>query len=134
MIHLIYISSATRVMSEEDLLELLVQSRACNKTKNVTGMLLYRNGAFLQVLEGEARDVDEIYRSILSDERNTGHYLIEREEISERQFPDWSMGFENLSNYCAEELDSFSDIFLKKKMPDDIANYKDMVVALLLKF
>jgi hypothetical protein len=134
MIHLIYISSATRVMSEEDLLELLVQSRACNKTKNVTGMLLYRNDAFLQVLEGEAKHVDEIYRSILSDERNTGHYLIEREEISERQFPDWSMGFEDLSNYRAEELDSFSDIFLKKKMPDDIANYKDMVVALLLKF
>ena len=86
------------------------------------------------MLEGEAKHVDEIYRSILSDERNTGHYLIEREEISERQFPDWSMGFEDLSNYRAEELDSFSDIFLKKKMPDDIANYKDMVVALLLKF
>jgi hypothetical protein len=134
MIHLIYISSATKLMNEVDLLKLLAQSRASNKTNNITGMLLYRNGAFLQVLEGEAKVVDETYRSILADERNTGHYLIERKEITKRQFPDWSMGFEDLSNYRAEELNGFSDIFLKKKLPDDVENYKDMVVALLLKF
>lgn len=134
MIHLIYISSATRVMKESDLLEILEQSRTRNVSKNVTGMLLYRDGAFLQVLEGEEKDVDEIYKSILLDERNTGHYLVERKEIGERQFPGWSMGFEDLSNYRAEELNGFSDILLTKKSPDDIAKFKDMVVALLLKF
>jgi len=134
MIHLIYISSATRVLNEVELLDMLAQSRANNKKQNVTGMLLYRNGAFLQVLEGEANDVDRVYNNILLDERNTGHYLIERKDIRERQFPDWSMGFEDLTQYSAEELEGFSDIFAKKKLPEEIANYKDMAVALLLKF
>ena len=97
-------------------------------------MLLYRDGAFLQVLEGEAKDVDEIYRSILLDERNTGHYLIEREEIAQRQFPDWSMGFQDLTNYRGDELDGYSEILTKGKAPEDIRKFKDMAVALLLKF
>ncbi len=76
MIHLIYISSATRVMTEIDLLDLLHEARDRNKRQNVTGMLLFKDRSFLQVLEGEASDVDEIYGSITRDERNAGNYLI----------------------------------------------------------
>ena len=134
MIRIVYMSSATRDADEDALLELLAQCRERNKRKNVTGMLLYRDGAFLQVLEGKAQDVDQIYGAILMDNRNTGHYLIERKEISARQFPDWSMGFRDLTHYRADELEGYSEILEKGKTPEDIPNYKDMAVALLLKF
>ena len=134
MIHLIYISSATRELGEGDLAELLKQSRARNKKQNVTGMLLYRDGAFLQVLEGEEKDVDEIYSSICLDRRNAGNYLIERKVIKERNFPDWSMGFENLVTWPPDDLEGGLDIFAKAREPAEIAKRKDMAVKLLLRF
>jgi len=121
-------------MGEQDLLDLLAQSRSRNLRQQVTGMLVYRDGAFLQVLEGEAADVQEIYRSIVVDDRNTGHYLIAKESITERNFPNWSMGFEDLTQCPADELEGYSDIFISGASPDKIAKHKDMAVSLLLKF
>jgi len=81
-------------MSDEDLLLLLEQSRNRNKRQNVTGMLLYVSGNFFQVLEGDIKDVEEIYEAIVKDERNKGNIVILKENIKERTFPNWSMGFE----------------------------------------
>jgi len=134
MIHLIYISSATRPMGEQDLLDLLVQSRSRNMRQHVTGMLVYRDGAFLQVLEGESADVQDIYRSIAMDNRNAGHYLIANEEITDRNFPDWSMGFKDLTKYPAGRLEGYSEILVKGASPDNIAKCRDMAVSLLLNF
>jgi len=134
MIHLIYVSSATRPMGEQDLLDLLQQSRSRNTRQQVTGMLVYRDGAFLQVLEGESADVQDIYRSIVMDNRNTGHYLIANEEITDRNFPNWSMGFKDLTKYRADQLEGYSDILVKGASPDKIAKHKDMAVSLLLNF
>jgi len=134
MIHLIYFSSATKEMGEDDLISLLEESRDRNKRQNVTGMLLYKDGAFLQVLEGEAKDVDEMYQCICFDERNAGNYLVERKEIEERNIPQWSMGFENLNNYQPDDLGAYSTIFKKGATPEEIAKHKDLAVSLLLKF
>lgn len=134
MIHLIYISSATRDLSEMDLLDLLHQSRDRNKRQNVTGMLLFKDGAFLQVLEGEADDVDEIYASITLDDRNAGNYMVEREEIVERNFTQWSMGFKDLTRSRPGELDGYTDLLLSGEIPDDAVKCRDMAVELLLHF
>ena len=134
MIHVIYISSATRNMSEDDLLMLLEECRKNNQQKNITGMLLYREGAFLQVLEGEDKDVEEIYKHISMDERHTGLYLIEKAEIPERNFPNWHMGFKDLTSTKADELEGYADVFDKRTTLEEMANHKDMAVALLSKF
>lgn len=134
LIRLIYTSSATNDMSEEQLFELLIQSRSRNKKQNVTGMLVYRNGAFLQVLEGEPKDVDEIYKAIMTDPRNSGHYLLDRGSIPERRFPNWTMGFKNLSQHQPEELDGYSDILEGGQLPEEIRQHRDIFLALLQKF
>ncbi len=101
LIQLIYVSSAVRLLSEKELLELLAQAREINRKSNVTGMLLYGEGNFLQVLEGEAEDVDAIYAAIRKDSRHHHLYLIVREPIAARNFSEWSMGFHRMST---EEL------------------------------
>ena len=111
MIHLIYISSATSWPSENDLKELLEQSRARNLRQNITGMLLYDNAMYMQVLEGSEKDVHDIYDSILKDTRNNGNVTLIEEEISQRDFPNWSMGFKNLESCSPEELPGFQDVF-----------------------
>ena len=70
LINLIYASSATRLMNEEDLLAILKKSHENNGQLNITGMLLYRGGNFLQVLEGEEKVVDERFKVIMGDPRH----------------------------------------------------------------
>ena len=97
LIHLIYCSTATHEMSESELLELLQVARQRNLPLKVTGMLLYGGGVFLQVLEGPAASVDMLYKKLERDPRHHSLFLLEREPVSERSFPDWSMGFHHLT-------------------------------------
>ena len=108
LIHLVYVSKATRPMQDGDLVSLLEQCRRRNLRQDVTGMLLYADGSFLQVLEGRPADVEAIFASILRDTRNTDVFLIARDAILNRNFPGWSMGFANASGLSPEKLPGFS--------------------------
>ncbi len=68
--HLIYVSESARPMTADDLEELLEETRSRNDDCRITGMLLYKNGRFMQLLEGEEEDVVKIYRSIERDDRH----------------------------------------------------------------
>ena len=113
MIQLIYVSSATSDMTEEQLYELLIQAQERNKNQNITGMLLYGNGNFMQMLEGDKQDVDEIYSSIKRDSRNSGNIILQRKDIDQRYFPEWTMGFKLLSNNDISKNSSYSNFFKK---------------------
>ena len=93
LIHLIYSSSATHLWHEEDLVELLKKSRHNNSKLDITGMLLYENGSFFQVLEGPPENVDKLYDVISQDPRHTKTIVIIREPIAKRTFGEWTMGF-----------------------------------------
>ena len=54
MIQISYLSKASSPMSAEQLVSLLQQCHRNNTARDVTGMLFYGNGTFLQVIEGEA--------------------------------------------------------------------------------
>ena len=71
LVHLVYTSIAAREFSKEDHTELLKKSRAANELLGVTGMLLFSEGNFFQVLEGEPEVVDALYTKISRDPRHT---------------------------------------------------------------
>ncbi|MGE3569090.1 MAG: BLUF domain-containing protein [Gammaproteobacteria bacterium] len=93
LIHCIYCSAANDELDETTRRELLQRSRARNARLGVTGMLLYVDGAFFQVLEGETEAVDDLFLHIAGDPRHSNVTEIIREPIIARQFPDWSMGY-----------------------------------------
>ena len=86
LIHLIYVSTAVQEFSAEDLLQLLDQARTKNARLGLTGMLLYTENNFFQVLEGEPAVVDELFQTISHDERHMKMVTIIREPISKRSF------------------------------------------------
>ena len=98
LIAITYECSANKTFTEEDLVDLLKQSREKNTRLGITGMLLYKDGVFLQVIEGEERVVEKLYATIEKDSRHQGCYQLRWEVIRERRFPDWSMGFKNLQD------------------------------------
>lgn len=77
--------------SLEVLAAILGKSRVNNKRHDITGVMLYRNYRFLQVLEGPESDVDEVYAKIAADERHFDLKVLFDEPTETRHFPDWSM-------------------------------------------
>ena len=105
---LVYVSIANEQLSEQLLLELLEVSRRNNARRNVTGMLLYKDQRFLQVLEGSQPTVLEIYSRILHDPRHRDAVVLIQGEEQEREFGDWSMAFQNLDDETARSTPGFS--------------------------
>jgi hypothetical protein len=103
MLSLVYVSSATQLFSEEDLRALLAQSRDKNKRLGLTGLLLYKDGNFMQVLEGSEDAVLGTYATIQGDPRHHGILELIRQPIQEREFASWSMGFKNLKDVNLNE-------------------------------
>lgn len=92
MIAIVYISHASINFDKDALKQLLVQCRVNNKKNSVTGMLLYKGGEFIQVIEGEEADVIDTFKRIRSDQRHEGVEAILKEKIDQRFFPFWAMG------------------------------------------
>ncbi len=131
MISSIYISQAVGEPSEDDLFDLLEQCRRNNVKKGLTGMLMYGGGTYLQCLEGEAADVDELLKTIDADPRHTAVKILRRAPIAARQFTDWSMGFEHVTEKSFEESAGLRKLGLSSYNPEYLENNPEMVDTLL---
>jgi hypothetical protein len=109
VISLTYVSSATRLLDPKALVALLEQVRPRNQERGLTGVLLYRGGNIMQVLEGPAEAVDQTYAAIEADSRHSGLIVMLREPIARRAFPDWSMGFVDATGVDLDREDGFND-------------------------
>ncbi|SDH26553.1 Sensors of blue-light using FAD [Pedobacter terrae] len=135
--YLIYTSIASGLMSDQDLLFLLDQSRQNNTLLGLTGMLLYMEGRFItktegrfiQFLEGEEEQVLAMYSSICSDKRNKSILLLGAGFWLERSFPSWSMGFSPLNTDQYKNVANFfhldDDTSLTRHLSDanEMANF-----------
>jgi hypothetical protein len=122
LVSLVYVSFASHPLSDDDLRNILAKAREKNKKLDITGMLLYRDGFFIQALEGEKEAVDALFEVISRDERHRNVLLVYETEIEERTFQTWAMGFNPLNSLTAEEEGFFdflngtptADIFTEK--------------------
>ncbi len=129
MYHIIYMSTAVRRFSGEELEALLTISRRNNPAWGVTGLLLYKDFSFLQVLEGEQATVEKLYSKIVQDNRHYGCTVFIREPILAREFADWSMGFRDLDRSNGPASEGFNDILQADKT--DISGFPRKVRAFM---
>ena len=108
MFRLIYVSTARELMDKDALLGILAKAREKNARLGITGMLLYKDGNFLQLLEGEERIVRGIYETIARDTRHFDTMITMEEAVNERMFTEWSMGFHDLSDPALQSLPGFA--------------------------
>jgi hypothetical protein len=109
MISLVYVSSATRDFSAAELDALLITSRRNNSSDAITGMLVYRDGDFLQILEGPEAAVRATYARIARDPRHGRIMALDESRIETRAFGEWSMGFRQVAGSARPE--GFIDFF-----------------------
>jgi hypothetical protein len=93
MKNIVYVSTAVKLLNDDQLLNILASSRKNNSERNVTGVLLYSEGTFIQALEGDDHDVDFIFSKIEKDLRHKNMITLINEPISHKSFSDWLMGF-----------------------------------------
>ena len=89
----IYSSRASKQMGSSDLEEILVDARVGNEARDVTGALVYADGVFLQVLEGERDVVNTLVASIREDMRHGSFKVFYEAEIPARAFQAWRMAY-----------------------------------------
>ncbi len=95
----VYVSSAVSAWTAPELTALLQQSRAKNAALGVTGLLLHRDGTFMQVLEGDEDVVRRLYAQIAHDPRHVDVVNVWGSLSPHRRFGDWSMGFRDLGSH-----------------------------------
>lgn len=102
--YLIHTSIATFDNVHETLLDIDNVAHAQNPKHGITGLLLYDNGLFFQILEGEEKEVDTLYGNVKRDSRNTNVVLITKQQLEKRNFPNWTMKLKDISNVQNFEL------------------------------
>jgi hypothetical protein len=96
---------------QDELTDLLQKSRKNNSALGITGMLLYKDGNFMQVLEGDEDTVRELAAKIAQDRRHRGFIQLYSTSIRERTFPDWGMGFYDLRSPEATHIPGYRDFW-----------------------
>jgi hypothetical protein len=127
---LTYTSSATRLMSVTQLVELIEQIRPKNERLGVTGLLLYSGGNVIQTLEGEEAVVDGLLGVIEADARHTGVRVVDRRHVDERAVSTWSMGFRNVTAREVGALVDFTDL-ARQSVGDDLSAHAVAAFGLL---
>ena len=135
MICLCYVSSSTEQFNDEALVELLKVCHKNNKALDITGLLLYNGkGTFIQTLEGDEQVITSLYEKIKADHRHQRVNRILAKNITERDFPNWKMGFRNLSKIPTHNIEGFSDFINQTNDHTYLSNNENAVNALLLHF
>lgn len=114
---ILYVCVARKPFTSDELAALLAQSRDRNARDAITGLLLYKEGVFTQLLEGQAEEVRGCFGRICRDTRHCGCTVIDAGAATGRMFPDWRMGFRNLSDPDVTQLPGYSDFMTTGATP-----------------
>lgn len=134
VIQLLYLSTEAQPFDVPQLRALLKQSREANAARGVSGMLLYRSGFFLQVLEGEPGQVRPLVARIAKDTRHKAFVVLDEKAVEQRDFGAWSMGFRDISEARVEDLPGFHDLARDRATFQGFASNPSIAKQMLLSF
>lgn len=125
MYFLIYSSKADPNLDEHGIQKILETSERNNKERNITGLLIHYQDSFIQMLEGEKEDVQQLYETIQDDERHDSVMTLFEGYTEKRHFPAWKMSLRLVDDTAFKKIDAYetleqSDQFLKEVDSDHI--------------
>lgn len=118
----IYSSESATPMQLDDLEEILQHARRSNAAKGITGALVYVDGVFLQILEGNFDAVRELMEKIVVDVRHETITVLKEGEISAAAFADWKMAYVGAT---AEQVALWAGLSGATPVPDILADMRN---------
>jgi len=134
LIHIVYLSYSEKELSESELNGFLATIRRKNEIQNITGLLLYNDEAFIQVIEGKRETIRHLFDNISKDSRHSNILKLLEEPITKRAFPGWSMGFRKLDKEQSPQVPGYSDFMQNKHSKIDYKDCAEAVKHLLYSF
>lgn len=130
LVELLYCSvSVAPQLTNRDLEQILASARRRNSAADITGMLIYYRGEFVQILEGNKKSVENVYEKFIGpDAKHTALNKVHQNTISHRSFNQWSMGF--LGAPQIESTMPLSTIEILMDMLTDQAKLKPLSLGL----
>jgi hypothetical protein len=115
---LLYISQSTESFAErQHRVDLANQAIAINRENALTGVLIFTNGYFMQLLEGPKNNLLDTFKRISADKRHHDVELLSFEENVERIFPAWNM---NLVEFKETTSDTMARVaHIRQAIVDD---------------
>ncbi|MTI22822.1 BLUF domain-containing protein [Fulvivirga sp. RKSG066] len=107
--HIIYVSKGINI-NQETIDDILQTAQSFNDAHNITGMLLFIEGKFFQILEGDKAVITKLYESIKSDQRHKNVTTVSAHAIRNRTFKGWSMRFNAIDEKEFTELSGISSL------------------------
>lgn len=95
---ILYSSVATSHLERSELIDIAEISQRNNIELGVSGMLIYNNREFLQLLEGPREKVVSLMNKISEDPRHASIRIIWQHDIENKGFEKWDMGFVDMDD------------------------------------
>lgn len=130
MFRIVYSSVETEPMTDKGLEGLLRHARSANRARNVTGMLLYADRGFIQVLEGDKSDIDKLVAKIEADSRHDRFEILLAEEIDACDFADWEMAYLT-QDQANQEIGGMEGVKTHGELSDRLRQNRSYVGAFL---
>lgn len=89
--------------------DFLSTARHRNPSMDVTGALLFNLHSFAQVPEGPRDAVQDLFTRIQLDGRHSEAHLLAFDEVEDRTFASWSMGFVGEDSAAARRFTEIAD-------------------------
>jgi len=88
-----YVSTAAKDLQEGEIQKILYSSENQNNKDNITGLLLFSEGNFFQVIEGEKEEITELYQKITNDPRHHNIIKLFQKPIHKKSFDGYKSDF-----------------------------------------
>lgn len=125
---IVYRSRASANVDDKEIEKILKTARKANAKNGITGILIFKEGVFLQVLEGERSKVLDTINRIKEDIRHQDVTIIGDMIGSEKSFASWDMAFSSLEDLNLSWIEETLFNSNNEIDPHDLlANIKDAV-------
>lgn len=104
---ILYQSTATTDFPSPEDHRILETAWHHNGKMGVTGYLLRSRTHYFQVLEGASDVLDDLLGLIDKDPRHEGMTIISNEDLAERQFDNWAMGYHMVTEAERDDFDGW---------------------------
>jgi hypothetical protein len=101
-------------------MQLLETARRVNAALDISGILLYEDKSFFQVLEGPPKAVKALYEKIGRDKRHYNVIKIIEEPIGTRSFSEWTMGYAGVTRKELQDIEGLNDFFSTQRCYIDL--------------
>ncbi len=113
---IVYLSTASEDLEEEVIENILKSSKTWNNQNDITGLLLFSEGSFFQIIEGEKNTISELFENIKEDDRHHNIMQIFGKDIHKDAYDGYDSDF--ISNYAEYDPEKFQHYLDQIKVLD----------------